>query len=209
METDGKTIQGLDYMGKLERKHIIIGFLIIFIIILSSCSNKKEYEEEIKVAISRTQESFKALQSGDNTALLNFMYDNLDEKYQQFIESEIGRNLMKQMTFSVNGIEKTIKNEELNTICKVSIKIKSIDMSKIKEVYQEITKTEGYSKEGIITKYLNKAIEKCSKDKVKTSLTINVYYYPDMGGWKVGINNDLFNALFPNFDQYYQWRYGN
>lgn len=190
------------------RKYHSLCLVIMFITLLlfTSCDSQV-VDEQGENAINRCQESFKALQSGDNTALLNFIYDNLDENYKQFIESEIGRNIMKQLTFTIKGIEETIKNGEFNTVCKINIKIKSIDMSNIEEAYQEITKIEGYSKEGIITKYLTKAIEKCSEDKIKTILTINVYYYPDMGGWKVGIDNDLFNALFPNFDQYYQWRY--
>ena len=193
-------------MVGLERKLIIIIVLFISVLFTGCTSLPKDMNEKGENAFTRTVEAFEGLQTNDMEKMLLLTYGDLEQNEKDFVSSEIGSKVLRHMTFKVNKIELVEDNDNVKR-CEVTITISSIDMGDISEAYEKIVKENGQRNSGIVNELLFEAIDDCRDEKEDKQVKLNAYLYPDIDVWRIEIDKDGFNALFPEYDEYIKWRY--
>ena len=188
-------------------KYVIV-LVFVIVLLLTGCSSlPKDMDGKGKNARSRTVEAFEGLQTSDMDKLLLLSYGGLDESEKYFIGSQIGQKVLSCMTFNVEKAELKEENENVKT-CEVTITIKSLDMDDIIESYEKIAKEKGQSGTGIVNDLLLEAIEMSKDETEEKQVKLMAYLYPDIDVWRINIDKNVFEALFPEYDDYVKWRYG-
>lgn len=187
-------------------KYVIV-LVFVIVLLLTGCSSlPKDMEGKGKNVRSRTVEAFEGLQSSDKDKLLLLSYGGLDENEKYFIGSQIGQKVLSYMTFNVEKAKLIEENENVKT-CEVTLKIKSIEMDDIIETYEKIAKEKGRSDSGIVNDLLLEAIEMSKDETEEEQVKLMAYLYSDIDVWRINIDKEVFDALFPEYDDYVKWRY--
>ncbi len=178
------------------RKVYIILLLILTLIACSS--SQKDLEGKGKNAHERCVEAFDGLKTNNQDELLLLSYPGLDDNKRFFLGSEQGIRLRSYMTYKVSNMKEIDDDSDYPTY-ELTVTIKSIDMQKVIEEYEKIAKLPMYKKT------LLEAIDNSKDTIVKTTVKVKAVLYPEVDVFRIQLNEEVFNALFPNYDKYIEW----
>lgn len=174
-------------------------FIILLVLLTLGCSSsQKDLEGKGENAHERCVEAFDGLKTNNLDELLLFSYPGLDANKRFFLGSEQGIRLRSYMTYKVANMKEIEDNSDFPTY-ELTVSIKSIDMQKVIEEYEKIAQLPLYKKT------LLEAIDNSKDTKVKTTVQVKAVLYPEVDVWRIQLNDDVFNALFPNYDKYIEW----
>lgn len=180
------------------KKLFIISLLLV---VLFGCSSAtKDLQGEGKTAKERCQEAFDGLKTNNEEGLKLLSFSGIDENAKFFLSIEQGAKLRSYMTYKITSSKES--SNENDPVYEITVSIKSIDLLKVTEEYEKLS--EG-SNSGFMKKTLLQAIDNCKNEKIKTEVQIKAILNSDIDVWRIIIDEQVFNALFPNYDKYLEW----
>ncbi len=179
-------------------KKIIIIMIILLTFVGCSAGQQKDNGGEGENAYVRCKEAFDGLKNNDENEMMLFSYPGLDSNQQFFLSSEQGLRLRSYMSYKVTKMEEDESDEDCQT-CELTVTITSIDLQKVIEEYEKLDQLP------LNKATLLEAIDNSKSTTVTNTVTVEAELYPNIDIWRINLNSDVFNALFPNYDKYLEW----
>ncbi len=193
---------------KFIKKNLFVIIALVSLLVIFVTSGTRDCGGWGKTAYQRTVQAFDGLKDNDLEKKMLISYsESLDDDQKFLFNTAFGEKLLSYMDFKVERATSESK-EKLKTICKVTVTITSVDLKNIPGMYELIADSMNKSESGILNDLLVKAVENCKDDKVKSNVEVNAYLNPEHSTWTIVIDSNVFDALFPNYDDYANWRYG-
>lgn len=193
---------------KFIKKNLFVIIALVSLLVIIVTSGTRDCGGWGKTAYQRTVQAFDGLKDNDLEKKMLISYsESLDDDQKFLFNTALGEKLLSYMDFKVERATSESK-EKLKTICKVTVTITSVDLKNIPGMYELIADSMNKSESGILNDLLVKAVENCKDDKVKSNVEVNAYLNPEHSTWTIVIDSNVFDALFPNYDSYDNWRYG-
>lgn len=189
---------------KLNTKVLaVLAIIIIMIIIIKVNLDKKNknseniLESEIANIVNNTFSSLKISKIDDVQKHLNYieLISGLDEMVYKNGESELEKNLFKTISWNTTDVKIDGENA-IATVEFTNKNYKNVITKWMKTIVDEKTMGQDITEDLILEK-LNETIE--SETETKT-LTKNVQLEKQNNEWKIKVNNELINLIYPGLD---------
>ncbi|MDO4378301.1 MAG: hypothetical protein Q4C64_04005 [Erysipelotrichia bacterium] len=176
----------------------IFTILLLLLVLVGCAHGPKDNDGNGETAYGRCKEAFAGLKADDRDAMIMISFGGMDENKKFFLDTEQGAKIRSYMTYKITG-SKELKDETYPTY-EFTVTVRSIDMLKVIEEYEKL------GQKPLEKEVLLEAIDNSKDERIKTTVKVKTVLYPDVGIWRIRMNDDVFNAIFPNYDKYIEWR---
>ncbi len=175
----------------------ILTVLLLLLVLVGCARGPKDNDGNGESAYERCKEAFAGLKTDDMNAMVMISFGGMDENKKFFLDTEQGAKIRSYMTYKITG-SKELKDETYPTY-EFTVTVRSVDLLKVIEEYEKL------GQKPLEKEVLLEAIDNSKDARIKTTVKVEAVLYSDVGIWRIIMNEDVFNAIFPNYDKYVQW----